>query len=149
MAHDFHILLVDDSPSDVLIIERALREEQIDHRLTVLQDGRAALDYLVGLKEPGAAAELDPDLVLLDLNLPGLDGCQVLAAIKNDAALRPIPVVILTTSDREEDVARTYAAGANTFIRKPDEFPRYRELVATLRCYWHETALRRPRRLPS
>ena len=146
MAHDFHILLVDDSPSDALIIERALREEEIPHRLTVLQDGRAALDYLIRLKVPEAAPELDPDLVLLDLNLPGLDGCQVLAAIKSDGELRPIPVVILTTSDREEDVAQTYAAGANSFIRKPDEYPRYRELVATLRRYWHETALPRPRR---
>jgi chemotaxis family two-component system response regulator Rcp1 len=147
MANDFHILLVDDSPSDVLIIERALREEAIDHRLTVLQDGRAALDYLVRLKDPNTPADLDPDLVLLDLNLPGLDGCQVLAAIKNDPALRSIPVIILTTSDRDEDVHQTYAAGANTFIRKPDEYHRYRELVAILRRYWHETALRRPRRL--
>jgi CheY-like chemotaxis protein len=149
MAPDFHILLVDDSPSDALIIDRALREEQIDHRLTILQDGRAALDYLVRLKDSSTPADLDPDLILLDLNLPGIDGCQVLSAIKNDPELRSIPVVILTTSDREEDVLQTYAAGANTFIRKPDEYPRYRELVATLRLYWHETALRRPRRLPS
>jgi CheY-like chemotaxis protein len=147
MAHEFHILLVDDSTSDALIIERALREEQFDHRLTVLQDGRAALDYLLRLKDPDTPVELEPDVVLLDLNLPGLDGCQVLAAIKGDAQLRSIPVVILTTSDREEDVHQTYAAGANTFIRKPDEYPRYRELVATLRRYWHETALRRPRRV--
>ena len=146
MPSDFHILLVDDSPSDVLIIDRALREENIDHRLTVLQDGRAALDYLVRLKDPEAPAELDPDLVLLDLNLPGLDGCQVLAAIKDDRELRSIPVVILTTSDREEDVRATYAAGANSFIRKPDEYPSYRALVAILRRYWHETALPRPRR---
>lgn len=146
MAPEFHILLVDDSPSDVLIIERALREEHIGHRLTVLQDGRAALDYLIRLKDPATPPDLDPDLVLLDLNLPGLDGCQVLGAIKGDPELRSIPVVILTTSGREEDIHQTYAAGANTFIRKPDEYPRYRELVATLRHYWHETALRRPRR---
>jgi CheY-like chemotaxis protein len=146
MASEFHILLVDDSPSDALIIERALREENIDHRLTVLSDGRAALDYLIRLKDEETPAEHEPDLVLLDLNLPGLDGCQVLAAIKNDRELRPIPVVILTTSDREEDVVQTYEAGANTFIRKPDEYPRYRELVTVLRRYWHETALRRPRK---
>ncbi len=149
MAPEFHILLVDDSPSDALIIERALRDEQLDHRLTVLQDGRAALDYLLRLKDPATPAELDPDLVLLDLNLPGLDGCQVLTAIKGDRELRTIPVVILTTSGREEDVHQTYQAGANTFIRKPDEYPRYRELVATLRLYWQETAMRRPRRASS
>lgn len=146
MANDFHILLIDDSPSDVLIIERALREEDIGHRLTVLQDGRAALDYLVRLKAPEAPPELDPDLVLLDLNLPGLDGTQVLSSIKADPELRSIPVVILTTSDRDEDIDQTYAAGANTFIRKPDEYPGYRDLVAILRQYWHGTASRRPRR---
>ncbi len=146
MASEFHILLVDDSPSDVLIIERALREEQLEHRLTVLQDGRAALDYLLRLKDPATPADLDPDLVLLDLNLPGLDGCQVLSAIKTDRDLRTIPVVVLTTSGRDEDVQQTYQAGANTFIRKPDEYPRYRELVATLHRYWQDTALRRPRR---
>ena len=142
MEPDFHILLVDDSPSDALIIDRALREERIDHRLTVLQDGHAALEYLVRLKDPMTPPDLAPDLVLLDLNLPGLDGCQVLRAIKGDPELRSIPVVILTTSDREEDVHQTYAAGANTFIRKPDEYPRYRDLVAVLRRYWQDTALR-------
>jgi CheY-like chemotaxis protein len=145
MSTDFHILLVDDSHSDVLIIERALREEDVGHRLTTLHDGRAALDYLLRLKDDDVPDGHEPDLVLLDLNLPGLDGCQVLTAIKSDPALRMIPVVILTTSGRDEDVLQTYHAGANTFIRKPDEYPRYRELVAVLRQYWHKTALR-PRR---
>jgi chemotaxis family two-component system response regulator Rcp1 len=148
MAVDFHILLVDDSPSDALIIERALKEGGINHRLTVLQDGHSALEYLARLKDPDSPIELEPDLVLLDLNLPGPDGCQVLTAIKSDVELRMIPVVILTTSGRDEDVQQTYLAGANTFIRKPDEYPRYRDLVATLRQYWQETALR-PRRRPS
>ena len=147
MATEFHILLVDDSPSDALIIDRAAPRG--GDRTTVSRSSRTAapLDgYLIGLKEPETPSEQEPDLVLLDLNLPGLDGCQVLSAIKIDRELRAIPVVILTTSDRDEDVVQTYAAGANTFIRKPDEYPRYRELVATLRRYWHETALRRPRR---
>jgi CheY-like chemotaxis protein len=148
MAPNFHILLIDDSPSDALIIERALREGDINYRLTVLQDGHAALDYFVRLKDPASPIELEPDLVLLDLNLPGLDGCQVLTAIKSDVDLRMIPVVILTTSGREEDVHETYLAGANTFIRKPDEYPRYRELVSTLRLYWSETAMRPTRKRP-
>ena len=145
MPTDFHILLVDDSPSDVVIIERALREEDVCHRLTTLHDGLAALDYLRRLDDPEATADLEPDLILLDLNLPGLDGCQVLTAIKSDPTLRMIPVVILTTSSRDEDIFQSYDAGANSYIRKPDEYPRYRELVSTLRRYWHETALR-PRR---
>ncbi len=74
-----------------------------------------------------------------------MDGCQVLTRIKSDPYLRMIPVVILTTSEREEDIVQTYQAGANTYITKPDEYPRYRELVATLEHYWVDTALKVPR----
>ena len=89
----------------------------------------------------------EPDLILLDLNLPGLDGCQVLTQIKSDPFLRMIPVVILTTSHREEDILQTYLAGANTYIPKPAEYPSYRELVATLHHYWVDTALKVPHHL--
>ena len=100
MPDEFHILLVEDSRADVKIIERALREGKVEHRLTVIPDGRRAIDYLIQLQEPDAAEHLQPDLILLDLNLPGIDGCQVLTQIKNDAFLRAIPVVVLTTSRR-------------------------------------------------
>ena len=83
---------------------------------------------------------------MLDLNLPGLDGVQVLTRIKSEPRLRAIPVVVLTTSHREEDVLQTYQAGANTYIQKPAEYPHYRELVSTIKLYWHETALLPPRR---
>lgn len=145
MTTDFHILLVEDSRTDVQIIERALREGNVIHRLTVIHDGWQALEYLKRLREPEADDDAEPDLILLDLNLPGLDGCEVLTSIKNDPALRKIPVIILTTSHRDEDVVQTYQAGANTYIQKPSEFPRYLDLVITLRQYWHETALRPPR----
>lgn len=148
MRPDFHILLVEDSRADVKIIERALSEGRVPHRLTVLHDGRHALEYLARLADPETPEGLHPDLVLLDLNLPGLDGCQVLTRIKAHPFLRTIPVVVLTTSRREEDVLQTYQAGANTFIQKPAEYPRYRELVKTLHSYWHETALRPPRDRP-
>jgi chemotaxis family two-component system response regulator Rcp1 len=148
MYPEFHILLIEDSRSDVKIIERALREGNIEHRLTVIPDGRRALDYLVHLHDPQSPEELEPDLILLDLNLPGLDGCQVLTRIKNDPVLCTIPVVVLTTSHRDEDVLQTYQAGANTYIQKPAEYPRYRDLVLTLRKYWHDTALRPPRLRP-
>lgn len=144
MRPDFHILLVEDSQTDVKIIERALKESRIEHRLTVIRNGRHALDYLISLHNPGCPPELEPDLVLLDLNLPGLDGYQLLARIKGDPLLRIIPVVVLTTSHREEDVLQSYHAGANTYIEKPTEYDRYRDLVQTLRTYWHETALRPP-----
>lgn len=148
MRPEFHILLVEDSRADVKIIERALREGNVEHRLTVIHDGRQALDYLDRLHNPDASEDLHPDLILLDLNLPGIDGCQVLTQIKNDPCLRTIPVIILTTSRRDEDVLQTYQAGANTYIQKPAEYPRYRELVRTLRQYWHDTALRPPRSRP-
>jgi CheY-like chemotaxis protein len=142
---DFHILLIEDSRADAKIIERALRESDVAHRLTVIPDGRNALDYLFSLRDENIPADQEPDLILLDLNLPGIDGCQVLTQIKSDPFLRLIPVVILTTSHREEDVLQTYLAGANTYIPKPAEYPSYRELVATLRHYWVDTALKVPR----
>ncbi len=148
MTPEFHILLVDDSRADVKIIERALREAQVRHRLTALHDGRTALDYLRSLGDPATPADSEPDLILLDLNMPGVDGGQVLAEIKADVFLKAIPVVILTTSRREEDILSTYQAGANSFIQKPSEFPRYRDLVITLRAYWEETTLRPPRNRP-
>ena len=148
MHPDFHILLIDDSLADVKIIERALHEANVQHRLTVIHDGRRALEYLKRLHDPTIPADREPDLILLDLNLPGIDGNQILAEIKTDVYLKAIPVVVLTTSRREEDILATYQAGANTFIQKPAEFPRYRDLVLNLRAYWHETALRAPRDRP-
>jgi chemotaxis family two-component system response regulator Rcp1 len=141
---EFHILLVEDSRADAKIIERALRESAVSHRLTVISDGQSALDYLFGLHDERIPADQEPDLILLDLNLPGIDGCGVLKEIKADPMLRTIPVVILTTSHREEDVVRTYLAGANTYIPKPAEYPSYQDLVATLRHYWVDTALKVP-----
>jgi two-component system, chemotaxis family, response regulator Rcp1 len=144
---DFHILLIEDSRADAKIIERALREGDVSHRLTVIPDGRHALDYLFSVRDESVPTDREPDLILLDLNLPGMDGCQVLTRIKSDPFLRAIPVVILTTSNREEDIVQTYQAGANTYIPKPAEYPSYRELVATLRNYWVDTALKVPHNL--
>ncbi len=140
-------MLVEDSRADAKIIERALKEGNVDHRLTVIPDGRQALEYLFAARDDVRAADLEPDLILLDLNLPGIDGCQVLTQIKRDPFLRMIPVVILTTSNREEDIVSTYMAGANTYIPKPTEYPSYRELVSILRGYWIDTALKVPRPL--
>jgi CheY-like chemotaxis protein len=141
---ELHILLIEDSRADVKIIERALREAAVPHRLTVVPDGRQALDYLFGLLEETAEPGREPDLILLDLNLPGIDGHQVLGRIKADPELRTIPVIVLTTSSREEDVIQTYQAGANTYIPKPAEYARYREVVSAMRIYWLDTALKVP-----
>ena len=142
-----HILLIEDSRADAKIIERALREGEVPHRLTVIRDGHKALDYLHGLLDEAADPDREPDLILLDLNLPGLDGHQVLGRIKADSRLRILPVVVLTTSSRDEDVLRSYQAGANTYIAKPAEYARYREVISALRTYWLDTALRVPHAL--
>ena len=122
-----------------------MAEAQVPHRLTVVPDGQFALDYLYDLLDSASSTEPLPDLVLLDLNLPGIDGGEVLSRVKSDPALRTVPVVVLTTSRRDEDVLQSYQAGANTYIQKPTEYARYRELVDLLRRYWQDTALRPPR----
>jgi CheY-like chemotaxis protein len=142
--NELHILLIEDSRTDAMIIERALREGAIPHRLTICPDGKQALEYLFGLLDESAEPDREPDLVLLDLNLPGIDGHHVLGRIKADPRLRALPVVVLTTSCRDEDVIQTYQAGANTYIPKPAEFGRYCEVVSALRTYWLDTALKPP-----
>jgi len=125
MHPEFHILLIDDSLTDIKIIERALREGRVDHRLTVLHDGTQALAYLMRLREPSAPDDLTPDLILLDLNLPRVDGREVLQEIKSDPELRRIPVVVLTTSQADEDIVRSYNLHANAYVTKPVDFDRF------------------------
>jgi CheY-like chemotaxis protein len=136
------ILLVEDNPADVQITQRALRASALPSQLLVVRDGQEAVDYLL---RQGAFAQdpgwRRPDLVLLDLNLPRLTGRQVLDQIRTTPALRAVPVVILTTSRRQEDVQEMYAAGANTYIEKPRDFGRFVEVLQTIQRYWLETAL--------
>lgn len=142
MPSPFHIWLIEDSPTDAKIIARALTEDDPDHTLTILPEGRLAISCLDRLRSSAGESEGWPDLILLDLNLPGLDGLELLTQIKSDPALKPIPVVVLSTTQQEHEVWTAYQAGANTFIQKPADYARYRELVATLRQYWKNTALR-------
>jgi CheY-like chemotaxis protein len=127
-----HILLVEDNPHDVEITTRALVKGQIRNRLTVARDGQEALDMLCDMKAKGDG----PGLILLDLNLPKVSGIEVLQKIKTDPATRRIPVIVLTTSTREEDVVRTYDLGVNTFISKPVRFEDFLKVVATIQEYW-------------
>jgi CheY-like chemotaxis protein len=126
-----HILLVEDNPQDVEITKRALEKGQVKNRLTVARDGQEALDILEALK-----SDDPPALILLDLNLPRLNGIEVLQAIKADPHLRSIPVIVLTTSTREEDVVRAYDLGVNTFISKPVRFEDFMRVVMTIQEYW-------------
>ena len=126
------ILLVEDNPHDIEITVRALKKGQIKNELVIARDGEEALDLLFA-PEPRSAL---PGLILLDLNLPKVGGIEVLEAIKKDKELKKIPVIVLTTSSREEDVVRSYDLGVNTFITKPVGFDDFMRVVATIREYW-------------
>ena len=128
----FRILLVEDNPNDIEITRRALDKGQVKNELTIARDGQEALDILFGSRSKTSL----PGLILLDLNLPRVDGREVLSRIKGDPVLKRIPVIVLTTSTREEDVVRTYDLGVNTFISKPVRFEDFIKVVAAIQEYW-------------
>ena len=123
------VLLVEDDPGDVLMTREAFQDYKVANNLTVLTNGEDAIAYL--RKQGQYADATTPDLVLLDLNLPRRDGREVLRDVKSDPALRRIPVVVLTTSDAEEDVLATYDLHANAYVRKPVDFEQF---VAAVRA---------------
>jgi CheY-like chemotaxis protein len=126
-AKSIDVLLVEDDPGDTLMIREAFEDNKVRNRLTCVTDGVQALEFL--RREGGHAGAPRPDLILLDLNLPRMDGREVLAEIKADDDLRTIPVVILTTSQAEEDVLRSYELHANAYVTKPVDFERFIEVV--------------------
>jgi len=121
------VLLVEDDEGDVLMTREALEEGKVFNRLNVVGDGVQAIAYL--RREKPFADVIRPDLVLLDLNLPRRDGRQVLADVKNDPELRRIPIVVLTTSEAEEDVLRSYDLHANAYVTKPVDFDRFVKVI--------------------
>jgi CheY-like chemotaxis protein len=126
-AVPIEVLLVEDDPGDVLMTREAFTDNKVRNRLTVVSDGEEALAYL--RREPRYADAVRPDLILLDLNLPRRDGREVLAEIKGDPALHQIPVVVLTTSQSDEDILRSYELHANAYVTKPVDFDRFIEVV--------------------
>jgi two-component system, response regulator len=131
------ILLVEDNPSDIGLTRRALEKSHIANELVVVEDGQEALDYLFGTASlAGSKANELPALILLDLKLPKLDGLQVLRRIRGDERTSRLPVVILTTSNEEQDIAQSYDLGANSYIRKPVDFKQFVEAVQHLGLYW-------------
>lgn len=121
------VLLVEDDPGDALMTQEAFEHHKIRNQLHVVRDGVEALEFL---RREGQYEDAPrPGLILLDLNLPKMDGREVLAEIKADEALRPIPVVVLTTSEAEEDILRSYNLHANAYVTKPVDFDRFIEVV--------------------
>jgi CheY-like chemotaxis protein len=121
------VLLVEDDPGDVLLIREAFDFNKVHNNLNVVSDGEQALDYLRGAGD--YTDRIRPDLVLLDLNLPRKDGREVLAEVKSDPDLRTIPIVVLTTSEAEEDVLKSYQLHANAYVTKPVDFERFVSIV--------------------
>ena len=121
------VLLVEDDPGDVLLIREAFDFNKVHNNLNVVSDGEQALDYLRGTGD--YADRIRPDLVLLDLNLPRKDGREVLGEVKSDPDLRTIPIVVLTTSEAEEDVLKSYQLHANAYVTKPVDFERFVSIV--------------------
>jgi len=131
------ILLVEDSPDDVDLAIRALKKNNILNEVVVAQDGAEALDYLFGTgKYEGRDMGIMPEVILLDLKLPKIDGLEVLKHLRADERTRLLPVVILTSSREEQDVINGYKFGANSYIQKPVDYDQFTEAVRQLGMYW-------------
>jgi len=131
------ILLVEDNPDDELLTIRALNKNRLANEIVVAHDGAEALDYLFGT---GAYADRDtrlmPTIILLDLRLPKIDGLEVLQRLRSDARTKSLPVIILTSSDEEQDIISSYELGANSYIRKPVDFDQFIKAIQQLELYW-------------
>ncbi len=134
---EVRILLVEDNEDDEILILRELKKQNVTNPITVLRDGAEALDYLFCT---GSYADRDPNefptLVMLDLKLPKVDGLEVLRRVRADERTKLIPVAVVTSSDEERDITESYSRGANSYVRKPVSFDKFREAVRQLNLYW-------------
>ncbi|MDP9457465.1 MAG: response regulator [Actinomycetota bacterium] len=141
------LLLADDDPDDRLLVEEALEESDSAIELRYVEDGEELVNYLLRQgRFVGPSSSPHPALILLDLKMPRKDGHQALREIKGNPELKRIPVVVLTTSRAEEDVARAYDSGANSFVVKPTDFQTLVEVMKTLKGYWGKTVTLPPER---
>lgn len=132
-----NILLVEDNPDDVRITERALTKGKVLNKLYVARDGQEAIDFLFNegqYADPQKAPK--PGLILLDINLPKVNGIDVLKKVKANEKLRRIPIIMLTVSKRDEDIIRSYDLGVNSYIIKPVEFDKFVEMIKNIELYW-------------
>jgi len=131
------ILLVEDNRDDEALTLRALRKNNIRNEVVVARDGAEALDYLFGSSDhAGGLPRVDPELILLDLKLPKIDGLAVLQKLRADPRTKLLPVVVLTSSSEEQDLIKSYDLGANSYVRKPVDFNEFTEAVRQLGLYW-------------
>jgi two-component system, chemotaxis family, response regulator Rcp1 len=128
------ILLVEDNPGDIRLTQEALKDAKVSNHLNIARDGEEALQFL--RKEKTYANVVTPDIIFLDLNLPKLDGREVLEIIKSDRILQLIPVVILTSSDAERDIVQTYNLHANCYVVKPVDFKKFIDVIKSINDFW-------------
>ncbi len=133
---DLRILLVEDNPDDVELTLRAFEKHNLANHITVARDGEEALDIIFQRGKKSAGGFFRPDLILLDLKLPRVDGMDVLKQIKGNPKTKVVPVIILTSSKEENDLAESYQLGANSYIRKPVNFEKFIGVVMQLGLYW-------------
>ena len=133
-CESIEILMAEDDEGDQLLVRKAFARSRVINNLTIVNDGEELMRYL--RRETPYAAAPRPDLLMLDLNMPKMDGREALAEIKADPMLRQLPVIILTTSDADEDILRSYDLGANSYIQKPVTFEKMVDVVRTLSEYW-------------
>ncbi len=133
---DRTILIVEDNPDDEVLVLRALKKCNVTNKIDVVRDGAEALDWLFRTGAHEGREGSDPAVVLLDLKLPKIDGLEVLRRLRADDQTRRLPVVVLTSSDEQEDMIRSYDLGANSYVRKPVEFGAFSEAVSRLGLYW-------------
>ncbi len=137
MSRNHIILLVEDNPDDVELTLRAFERSRVTNQIAVARDGQEALDYLFATGPyTGRAPEAFPEVVLLDLKLPKLDGLEVLRRMRSDERTRRLPVVVLTSSNEERDIVQSYDLGANSFVRKPVDFAQFIDAARQLGLYW-------------
>lgn len=135
---NMHILLVEDNEGDIVLTREALHEVENIRKISIVKDGREALNFLF---KTGKYTEVEsPDLVLLDINLPKIDGKEVLQNIKQDETLCTLPVIILTTSSSDKDIFDSYSNHANCFITKPVDYSSFMKVVKTMESFWMKTA---------
>jgi CheY-like chemotaxis protein len=128
------ILLVEDNPDDILITKRAWSKGQIKNKLYIVNNGEEALEFLY--KQGEYSNSPTPGLMLLDLKMPRVDGFEVLKTVKQDAKLKRLPIIVLTTSNRDKDIQRAFNLGCNSYILKPVDYQKFIEAVETIQKYW-------------
>lgn len=132
----FDILLIEDNDDDIVILKRVFKKAQIANKLHIARNGEDALDFLYHQGKYSEEKSSAPGLILLDINMPGMNGFDIIKKLKTDFKYRKVPIIMLTTSNREEDIAKSYESGACSYITKPADFNSFVKIIEQFKIYW-------------